>query len=161
MKGSVKGMMVENAAGLAVLEPLDAVLDYAGVQGKTTLSVEATDVSFKLPLNVVRLVTRLGTGLSTAMKLGGGAVTARCTQFDRVWQTPPGQHSISNVFRRRCQVSHARWHVIVMHYYVYARRQMIGGMCQVADGRSQVTGGRYCCGAEVSGGNANGGVPQV
>ena len=106
VKGAVKGMMVENAAGLAVLEPLDAVLDYAGVGGKTTLAVETTDVSFKLPLNVVRLVTRLGTGLSTAMKLGGGAVTARCTQFDRVWQTPPGQRCSS------VPSDSARWHVV-------------------------------------------------
>ena len=34
LKAFVKGFMVESASGLAVLEPLDAILDYAGVHGK-------------------------------------------------------------------------------------------------------------------------------
>eukprot|EP00897_Mesotaenium_endlicherianum_P008373 jgi/Mesen1/7564/ME000392S06833 len=87
---SVRGFMLETAAGLAVVEPLDVVLDYACVAGKTKLDVKATDIAARVPLHVVRLVQRIQADITTALRLGGGPAVAPCMAYDRIWLTHTG-----------------------------------------------------------------------
>lgn len=91
LNAALKGLMMESSSGLAVLEPTDAALDYNSIQGKSSISVSCTDVAFRVPLNMFRLMQRLSTDLSAAMKFTGGPLAVQCRQFQRIWETPPGE----------------------------------------------------------------------
>ncbi|CAI5951576.1 unnamed protein product [Closterium sp. NIES-65] len=87
VKGTVRGLLVETAAGLAVVEPVDAHCERECVAGKTSLELACTDVSLRLPFHSLRLLHRLHADTAAALKLGGGPVAVRCRQFDRIWNS--------------------------------------------------------------------------
>ncbi|CAI6011358.1 unnamed protein product [Closterium sp. NIES-65] len=77
VKGTVRGLLVETAAGLAVVEPVDAHCERECVAGKTSLELACTDVSLRLPFHSLRLLHRLHADTAAALKLGGGPVAAQ------------------------------------------------------------------------------------
>ncbi|GJP54206.1 hypothetical protein CLOM_g13301 [Closterium sp. NIES-68] len=95
VKATVRGLLVETAAGLAVLEPVDAHCERECVAGKTSLEVACTEVSLRLPFHALRLMQRLHADVTAALKLGGGPVAVRCRQFDRIWKSSRDSNEVA------------------------------------------------------------------